>query len=125
MGKPGREERVLGLSFITGERNPTFSRLVRAIPAQERERSRGAAAAENSREFHRIAHGYGAEFRFRDRAGIRAEAKDCCILTLQRLRECGAVREVMMQNLFQLGCEMASVLRPIAVTNATAGFANA
>jgi hypothetical protein len=39
----------------------------------------------------------------RHRPGIRAQAKDGCVLTRDRLRECGAVTEVSMQNLVELG----------------------
>jgi hypothetical protein len=46
--------------------------------------------------------------------GSSAQAKDPCVLTGERLRECRAVREVPMQNLFEL--EMPTFLGPIAVT---------
>jgi len=65
---------------------------------------------ENSRELDRVVHGYRAKLGVRHRSGICAQAKDRCVLTGERLRECGAVREVSVQNLFQLGVRDAEVL---------------
>jgi hypothetical protein len=56
----------------------------------------------NSRELDWVVHGYFAEFRIRHGAGIGAQAKDRCVLTRERLRECRAIREVSMQKLVQL-----------------------
>jgi hypothetical protein len=56
---------------------------------------------------------------------IRAQAKDRCVLSRERLSQRGAVREVSMRNLFQLGCEMPMLLRPIDVTRSTASFSSA
>lgn len=58
-----------------------------------------AALAENSRELDCVVHGYRAEFCVRYRAGISTQAKQRCTLTRERLRQCGAVREISMQNL--------------------------
>ena len=63
----------------------------------------GLAAVENARELDCVVHGCFAEFRVRYRPRIRAEAKDRCVLIRERLRECGAVSEVLMQDFFQLG----------------------
>jgi hypothetical protein len=58
---------------------------------------------ENSRELDRVVHGYRTELRIWHRAGISAQAKDGGVLTQESFRECGAIREVLMQNLSQLG----------------------
>jgi hypothetical protein len=58
---------------------------------------------ENSRELNRVVHGYRPEFRVRHRSGICTQAKDCSVLSGERLRECRAVREVSVHNLVQLG----------------------
>ena len=62
MGESGRDERVLGLSLVACEGNPTSPGRVRAIPAQECERRVGTALAKNSRELDRVVDGYVAEF---------------------------------------------------------------
>jgi hypothetical protein len=58
---------------------------------------------ENARELDRVVDSDLAEFRIRYRTRIRTEAKDRRVLTRKRLRERGAVREVSMQNLVELG----------------------
>src|SRR5260370_39013639 len=58
---------------------------------------------ENSCEFDRDVHCYRAELCVRYRPGIRTQAKDCCLLICEHLRECRAISEVLMDNLIQLG----------------------
>src|ERR1700692_1637767 len=67
---------------------------------------------ENSSKLDCVIHGCRTEFRVRDRTRILAQAKDCCVLTQERLRECGAVREVSMLNLRELGMRDADLLAP-------------
>jgi hypothetical protein len=57
---------------------------------------------ENSRELDRVIGGYPAELRVGHRVCISAQAKDSGILIRERLRECGAVGEVLVQNLLQM-----------------------
>src|ERR1700689_5952256 len=102
----------LGLSFKTCERNPTSSRRVRAIPAQECEGRVRAAAAENSRELDGVVHGYCAELRIRHRPRVRAQTKYRSLLSGECIREAGAVCEVFMQNFFQLGMRDAQLSPP-------------
>jgi hypothetical protein len=52
------------------------------------------------------------ELRIWHRAGIRAKAKDSGVLTRKSFREGGAVREVPVQDLSQLGVQDADVLAP-------------
>jgi hypothetical protein len=110
--KASREECVLGLSFVTRKSQSTSSRRVRATPTQERKRSSRAAAAENSRELDRIVHGYPTEFRVWHGAGVRSKAKNSGALIRENLGECGAIREVLVQNLSQLGVRDAEFLAP-------------
>ena len=124
-GKAPGEQRVLGLSLVACEGNPTSSRRVRATAAQEGERCVGAAAMENSCELHRVVHCYGAEPCVRYRPGIRTQAEDRCVLIREHLRECRTVGEVLMENLFNLECEMPTFLRPMVVTSPTAGCSSA
>ena len=58
---------------------------------------------ENARELDGVVHDGFAELRLRYRPRIRTEAKDRCVLIRKRLRECGAVSKVLMQDFFQLG----------------------
>jgi hypothetical protein len=58
---------------------------------------------ENPREFDGVVHSDLAEFRIRYRTGIRTEAKNRRFLTREYFRESGAIREVSMDNFFQLG----------------------
>jgi hypothetical protein len=46
-------------------------------------------------------HGDPAEIRVRDRAGIGAQTKDRRVLVQERAGERGAVREVVMEHLFE------------------------
>ena len=38
-----------------------------------------------------------------DTAPVYAPRQNYCVLSRERLRECGAIREVSMENIFQLG----------------------
>jgi len=67
---------------------------------------------ENSRELDRVIDGYPAELRVGHRVCISAQAKDSGILIRERLRECGAVGEVLVQNLLQLGMRDAQPFAP-------------
>ena len=67
---------------------------------------------ENSRELDRVIHGYPAELCVRHCACIDAQAKDSGILIRERLRQGGAVGEVLVQNLLQLGVRDAQPLAP-------------
>jgi hypothetical protein len=64
---------------------------------------RRAAGAESLRELNGIVHRYHAKFSVGHSTGICSQAKDDGILSRKLLSECGAVREVSMNNLFQLG----------------------
>ena len=100
--KPRCEERLLSLTLVTRKRYSTSSRRIGAASAQERERCIRAAAAKHSRELDRIVDGDRPHFGVCHRSGIRAQAKDRCVLTCQRLCECGAVAEILMQDLIEL-----------------------
>src|SRR6201998_674239 len=63
----------------------------------------GTATAETPRELDCVVHGCFAEFRIRYRPRIRAEAKNRRVLIRERLRECGTVGKVLMQDFFHLG----------------------
>ena len=54
------------------------------------------------RELERVVHGYRAELCVRHRPGVRAQAKERCVLIRQRLRKCRAVSKVSMENLYEL-----------------------
>src|SRR4029077_3195981 len=105
--EPRREERLLGLSLVASERHPASSRGVRAIPAQEGERRVRARAAQHARELDRVVYGDRTEFRVRYRTGVRPKAENHRILTRKCLLERGAIGEVSMQNLVQLGMRYA------------------
>src|SRR5262249_58540675 len=67
-GNPRRKERLLRLSLVAREGHPASSRLVRATPAQERERRARAAAVEKARELNRVIDGNLAKLRVRYRS---------------------------------------------------------
>src|ERR1700722_6536190 len=108
--EPCSEERLLCLSLMACEGHPTSASRVRALTAQKLECRLRAASTENSRELDGVSHGDCAELSIRHRSGICAQTKDCRVLTEKRLRECRAVREVLVKNLFQLGVRDAEVL---------------
>src|SRR5579863_3951349 len=112
VGEPRGQQRVFGFSLIACEGHPASSRRVRAVPAQERECRVGAAAVENARELDGVVNSDLAEFRVRYGPGIRTEAKNRRGLIRKHLRECGAVSEVWMQNLCQLGMRYAKLPAP-------------
>ena len=58
---------------------------------------------ESPREFDRVVDCDLAKLGIRHRTGICAEAKDRRVLTRERVRECGAVCEIRVQNLLQFG----------------------
>src|SRR6185437_2901921 len=109
VGKPRREERLLGCSLVASERHPASSGGIRAIPAQEGERRVRAAAAQNARELDRVVYGDRTEVRVRYRTGVRPQAKSHRMLTRKCLHERGAVSEVSMQHLVQLGMRYAKL----------------
>jgi hypothetical protein len=101
-----------GIALVACEAQPASSCRVRSTPAQQGKRRVGATPAQHSRELDRVVHGDPAQLRVRHRPGVCAQAKDRCVLTGERLRECGAVREVPMQNLLQLGVRVAELPAP-------------
>ena len=67
--EPRGEKCVLRLTLVACEGDPTFSRRVRPLPAQEYEFSAWAARVENPRKLNRVIHGYRAELSVRRCAG--------------------------------------------------------
>jgi hypothetical protein len=76
---------------------------------------------ENSRECNGLINRYGTEFCIRHDAGIGTQAKYRCVLTRGHLCECGAVREVLMDNLSQLGVREAEPPAPDRCHNSDGG----
>jgi hypothetical protein len=60
---------------------------------------------QNARELDGVVHGYFTELCVRRRPHISAQARNHCVLPRERLPECGAIRDVSMENFFQLGVQ--------------------
>jgi len=97
------QERILRLTLMTSKRGSAPASGVCTSATQERERISRAASVEDSRKLDRVVDGNRAEFFVRNGSSVGAETEDSCVLTSERLGECGTVREISVRHFNELG----------------------